>query len=214
MYARGETERIRTTFHTSTRWILYITFPLVLILVAFPADVITLLFGGEYTSAATALRILAAGVWIRCTLGLAGQVTLAIGKTQVNFLEQSVALLSSTVLSFALIPQFGIVGAAWATASCLVLQNLATTAFVFYYLRTLPFTWRHLAFMGTSFAILAPLAVLHIWFDHTWLLLGVGPVLYVGALGLFAWVGGIDQDDRDILRLLQARFFTSFPGRS
>jgi len=214
MCARGEVGRIRTTFHTSTRWVLYITFPLVLLLITFPGDVITLLFGREYASATTALRILTVGVWIRCTLGLAGQVTLAIGKTRINFLEQSVALLTSTVLSFVLIPRLGIVGAAWATASCLVLQNLVTTAFVFHYLRILPLTWRHLAFMGTSLVILAPLAALHIWLDCNWVLVGVGPTLFIGALWLFARVGGIDQNDRAILQLFRAKLLLSLPGRS
>jgi stage V sporulation protein B len=214
MYARGETDRIGTTFHTSTRWILYITFPLVLLLVAFPEGIVTLLFGHEYTSAAAALRILAVGVWIRCTLGLAGQVALAIGKTQINFLEHSVALLSSTVLSFTLIPRLGIVGAAWATAICLVLQNLATTAFVFHYLRILPFTWRHLAFMGASLVVLAPLAALYTWLDRNWVLIGVGPLLYMGTLWLFAKVGGFGRDDRVVLQRVRARLLFSLTGRS
>ena len=213
MYARGEIDRIRAAFHTSTRWILYITFPLVLLLVVFPGRFIALLFGPEYAPAATALRILVVGVWVRCSLGLAGQVTLAIGRTKVNFLEQSVALVSSTALSFALIPRLGIVGAAWATAGCLVLQNLVTTAFVFHYLRVLPFTWRHLLFMGTSLVVLAPLAALFTWLDWDWALVGVAALLYPGALWLFGWLGGVDQDDRAILQLIRARLLSSLPGR-
>jgi O-antigen/teichoic acid export membrane protein len=157
---------------------------------------------------------LAVGVWIRCTLGLAGQVALAIGKTQINFLEHSVALLSSTVLSFTLIPRLGIVGAAWATAICLVLQNLATTAFVFHYLRILPLTWRHLAFMGAALVVLAPLAALYTWLDRNWVLIGVGPLLYMGTLWLFAKVGGFGRDDRVVLQRVRARLLFSLTGRS
>jgi O-antigen/teichoic acid export membrane protein len=213
IYARGEADRIRATFQTSTRWILYLTFPLVVVLVVFPDDVVTLLFGSEYALAATALRILAIGVWIRTMLGLAGQVTLAIGKTCVNFLEQSVALVSTTVLSFVLIPRLGIVGAAWATASCLVLQNLVTTGFVLRYLKILPLTWRHLGFIGVSLLVFVPLAAMHIWLGRSWGLIVVTPLLYVGALGLFGQVRGIDQEDRAVWQTLSSRLASFLPGR-
>jgi O-antigen/teichoic acid export membrane protein len=213
MYARGEIDLIHRTFHTSTRWILYLTFPLVLLLVTFPDDVIALLFGLEYVLAASALRILTVGMWIRCLLGLAGQVTLAIGKTRVNFLEQTVALVSTTIISFALIPRLGIVGAAWATASCLVLQNLVTTGFVLRYLKVLPLTWRHLGFIGVSLLVFVPLAAVHIWLGRSWGLIVIAPLLYVGALGLFGQVRGIDQEDRAIWQTLNSRLASFLPGR-
>lgn len=103
--------------------------PVFLLLVVAPEAVLGV-FGPEYVQAATALRIIAVGMLVSALAGSVGVLLQMTGR-QVAYQYISVAVLAtSVVLSYVLIPRFGINGAAVATSASLVLFNVVAAAYV------------------------------------------------------------------------------------
>lgn len=92
-------------------------------LLAFAPDVL-LLFGPEFTAAATALRILSLGYLMSAFCGPAGTVLNMTGAQQSSGIAMIVALGVDLVLLFTLIPPLGAVGAAIASATSMATWNV------------------------------------------------------------------------------------------
>ncbi len=103
--------------------------PVFLVLFAAPHFVLGL-FGPEYLAAATALRIIAAGMLVSALAGSVG-VFLQMTGRQVAYQYISIAVVAvSAGLSWVLIPRFGINGAAVATSTALVTFNVVAVVYV------------------------------------------------------------------------------------
>ena len=99
-----------------TKWCFLLTFPLFALIFVYPEFLITKLYGAEYVSGATALRILALGFIANSYFGFNYHTLLASGDS--DFLMKcSVASAGiNAVINFMLIPEYGMVGAAIGTA--------------------------------------------------------------------------------------------------
>lgn len=122
---RGE---VAGVFQLTTKWIVIGTFPAFLALAVFPGDVIGIVFGGEYTGAATALTILAVGFFTHAAAGRNRETISALGYTKYIFLSNAVGLTVNVALNLVLIPAYGIVGAAIASALSYALLNAFVNA--------------------------------------------------------------------------------------
>ncbi len=116
LYSQGLVSEARRNFAVLTKWICSATLPLFLILFLFPETIISFLFGENYSSAANALRILSLGFFIGNFLGPIGGALIAIGRTQFVMWVTFAAVILNIGLNVALIPHWGIEGAAIASA--------------------------------------------------------------------------------------------------
>jgi O-antigen/teichoic acid export membrane protein len=98
--------------------------PIVIFLVAFP-DVYLGLFGTEFDSGVTALRILALGQLFNAAAGPVGSVLIMTGHERTACWGVGIGLLTTVILSVALIPPLGVTGAAIADAASFVVWNVA-----------------------------------------------------------------------------------------
>jgi O-antigen/teichoic acid export membrane protein len=98
--------------------------PIVIFLVAFP-DVYLGLFGAEFDSGDTALRVLALGQLFNAAAGPVGSVLIMTGHERKACWGVGLGLLTTVILSIALIPSFGVTGAAIADAASFVVWNVA-----------------------------------------------------------------------------------------
>lgn len=115
LYAQGSLAEIRRNFSVLTKWLCSATLPLFLILFMFPETVISFLFGANYTSAATTLRILSVGFIISNLLGPNGASLIAMGEVRFVMWATLASAVINIGLNVALIPPFGIEGAAIAS---------------------------------------------------------------------------------------------------
>lgn len=88
------------------------------------AEWILSIFGEEYVEAAPALRILSVGIFLSVAASAASQILMMTGNERVMRRNMIIAASVSIVLNFALVPGFGIIGAAIGGASGFALRNL------------------------------------------------------------------------------------------
>lgn len=116
----GEMDDLYTV---STRWIVVGSFPIFALFFLFPEKTLRFFFGPSYGEGQLALQVLLIGFMISLLPGLTGSVLTAVGKTRLMLYISVVTVVLNVVINIALIPVFGIVGAAVATAIARIMNN-------------------------------------------------------------------------------------------
>lgn len=124
LYAAGDMRRLQRVVTAGARAGLLVALPLVIIFVAFGAEILALAFGHEYASGATALAVLAIGQLINTAMGSVGVLLNMTGHEHHTARGVAVAAASNILLNLMLIPYFGILGAAAATATTFFIWNI------------------------------------------------------------------------------------------
>jgi O-antigen/teichoic acid export membrane protein len=201
LHARGERERLDGLFKTLTRWVVAGSLPILLLLLIVPGPVLHL-FGGEFESGTTALRILLIGQAVNVATGSVGFILIMVGRTGWDLAVYAASFALDLVVAFALVPHLGARGAAIAQAVTLVASNGARLYLVWRFVRIQPFH-RHYARLALPAAAgaLAMLGTHALLRNAGWpidLLVtgGVGTVVY--AAGLLAV--GLTPAERGALR--------------
>ncbi|GBE18160.1 stage V sporulation protein B [archaeon BMS3Abin16] len=140
LYARGQKEPLEVVYKTVTKWTFYLNLPVLLIMVFFSPQVMNLMFGPEYIAGYLALSILATGLFTG-TLSFAPYYLLTMSKnTRTIFFISIVATLINVVLNWVLIPVYGLVGAAMATAATYLVNLVLLLAYSWHIMRISPFS--------------------------------------------------------------------------
>jgi O-antigen/teichoic acid export membrane protein len=138
-YRTRKMEReILTLYKTTTKWIFFTGLPFFLILMFFSKNVLNVMFGQEYVASATALSVLGMAFFVQSVL-MTGHLMLIIDKTKYVMMTIIVATIISIFLDIALIPSYGILGAAIATSFSVVLNILLNSFFAWRFTRMNPF---------------------------------------------------------------------------
>ena len=144
LYSQGKINDARHLYKVTTKWLFYLAFPLFLLLFFLPESILVFLFGSEYISAATSLRILSIGYFTVILIASWDQIILAMGKSRIILLSTAIGAGSNVILNLILIPRFGINGAALATSISLIVMALIGLGFLYHYLQVHPFGMDHL----------------------------------------------------------------------
>ena len=113
---------MKESYQSSSKYILTFSLPVFIFLFVF-ANPMLLLFGSEFQNA-VALKILLTGIFIQTIFGLGSSTLSMSGNTKFNLFNVSIALILNISLNYILIPQYGIVGAALATAIALFILSI------------------------------------------------------------------------------------------
>jgi len=116
LWGQNNTAPLGSIYAVMTKWCFLLTFPLFALIFVYPEYFITRLYGAQYVSGATALRILALGFIANSYFGFNYHTLLASGDS--DFLMKcSIASAGiNAVINFMLIPEYGMIGAAIGTA--------------------------------------------------------------------------------------------------
>jgi O-antigen/teichoic acid export membrane protein len=123
MIAQQAFGRARVVYQAATLWLSAISFPVYLTLAAF-APLMMRLFGEPFTSGATALTILSLAMLINMGTGAVRAALFMGGKSSWILLDNAIALAINVGLNLALIPEYGMSGAAIAWAVSILVGNL------------------------------------------------------------------------------------------
>jgi len=115
---------VERSLKTATYWIFSLVFPTFLIMLLFSEQVLNLLWGSQYSQASLALSILALGYLVDAMAGRIGSFLKSKGYTKYILYNNALALTLNLALNVVLIPIYGIIGAAIATACSTALTNL------------------------------------------------------------------------------------------
>ena len=212
LHGRGEVRQLESLYRTCTRWGLYLTTPLFLVVLAFPADVLALL-GEGFAPGAVPLAILAAGQMANLGTGAVGLILVMSGRQNRLLTLSALALGTNVVLNVLWIPRYGLAGAALATALSLGALFSAALATVRKSPGVWPYDRRLLKGALATVAAGGGLAALRLVAPRLTELPGGAVWLPAAAVltayGLFAallTLTGLDQEDRDLLdRLTRSR---------
>ncbi|CAN5234810.1 flippase [soil metagenome] len=124
LLSRGDNERAEGMYQTSTNWLMLSSWPIYLTMAVF-APVILGVFGEEFLVGQAALMTLALAQLFSMAAGPANTVLLMGGYSLLNTLNTVVALVLNIGLNLILIPRYGLEGAAIATLTSILANNLA-----------------------------------------------------------------------------------------
>lgn len=123
LYALGEIDRLQATVTSTARVILVLTALVATCLVLFGKPVIAFALGAEYTAGYVAILILGVGQLFNAAFGSVVFLLNMTGYERITVRVLALAVAMNIGLNFALIPLFGLEGAAAATAATLALWN-------------------------------------------------------------------------------------------
>ncbi|WP_192868267.1 flippase [Calderihabitans maritimus] len=130
LYAREQTVQLQQMISNTAKIILAVAVPIVAVLVAFGKSILSL-FGSDFMSGQLALVVLSVGQLMNAGFGPVGQLAIHTGNENGTALIVGLAALMNILLNLLLIPKWGVVGAAMATAVSLAVWNLLLSVFVY-----------------------------------------------------------------------------------
>jgi O-antigen/teichoic acid export membrane protein len=206
LYERKAMVELESLYKTTAQWSFTLALIVFLIFVMFSEPILGL-FGAEFREGASVLVILGVGQLVNAATGQAGYMLVMTGHSVLTLVNTIVLLAVSAVLDVALIPRFGLLGAAIAGSVAIMVFSVLRAAQVYVILKMHPFRrsyWKPvaaglLAISGVSalrFVLPARRETVEIL-----LALPVFLSLYV----LLIYRLGLEGDDRTVLMALQRR---------
>jgi O-antigen/teichoic acid export membrane protein len=207
LHSEGNYDKLKTFYQTVTKWSLTFNLPIFLFLVIFGTNVLQL-FGNDFNAGFTGLVILSASALFNASVGACGALLNMSGYSKINFYNSIIYLVCTLALDFALIPSFGLTGAALAGSLTIIIVNSLMSIQVYWLLnRIVPFN-RSFYKPLTAAAVAGLLAVVlkySFWAERVLLqTLLFGGLMLVVYFGLIIWLK-LSPEDKLILEKLRKK---------
>jgi O-antigen/teichoic acid export membrane protein len=206
-FSQNKHRELDSLYKTISKWIFALTLPLCSLLLLFPENILNT-FGRDYPQGAMALIILALGWVVHSAAGTSGIVLTMSGRSKLHLLNFSFLLITNILLNLMLIPAYGFVGAAFATAGSIILVDIVTLLEVRFILNMFPFRWDYLkplviggALFGVAM-IFAPLSGFD--YNNSFILVGTAAA-YTGIYLLVFLFLGTGKEEKALLKQLMQR---------
>ena len=201
LHAQENTEDLGRLYKDVTRWTFTGAFAIFLLIVLLTSEILTVFGGKEYAAGATALIIVAFAQLFSTSVGPANRMLAMTDNQTVLMIITTIGALTGVAVCFALIPTFGMIGAAIGAAAAILTENTATLIFVRRRLGFWPYNlvfWKPLA-AGLLAAALA--YAVKVLLALPGLLLTVGAVAAVFGISFLALLllFGLNDTDREFL---------------
>jgi O-antigen/teichoic acid export membrane protein len=144
LFARGDREGIAKLYWSTAIWMAVFTFPIFVLTTSLSGPVTVGLYGERYAGSSTYLALLSIGYFFGAALGFNGLTLKVIGRLRYIVGINVAAAITNVALCLVLIPRYGPLGAAFATASTLVVHNILKQAGLRLGSGISVFEWRYL----------------------------------------------------------------------
>lgn len=124
LYARGDLKELQRLVTTSVRAAFAVSVPIAIILATFSKPILRIVYGSEFEQGGVALSFLCAAQVVNVGTGLVGQILVMTGHERDAAFGLGIGVGVNVILNAALIPLWGIAGAAVATGVSLVVWNV------------------------------------------------------------------------------------------
>jgi O-antigen/teichoic acid export membrane protein len=207
LHARGEPTLLARLFQSLTKWIIGLTLPLAVVIVVFSRPLMRI-FGHDFEGGWPILVIGTLGQLVNCGVGSVGYLLLMSGHEK-RLIKVQVAMAGVMIAaSVALIPHWGIIGAAVAAAITNVGMNVWNLLEVRKALGISPYNRGYYRLILPLFCMTAVTVILRMnasRFHHDWLSLTVTLIVAYIVFGGATVMLGLDADDRMIISAVWAR---------
>jgi len=211
LYAREQLQMLNRMYQTLTKWIFGLTVPLAAVMTIFAVPLMRV-FGPDFEAGWPILVVGTLGQLINCAVGSAGTILLMSGHQRRLIWIQAATAVIMVVLSLALIPLWGITGAAVAAAVSLGVANVWYLVEVRRGIGLFPYNrqWLRLAMpLAGSCGILLVLRRFVVYRPE-WSVAGLGLIVAYLTFAGIAWGFGLDADDRIIANAIWSRVSSIF----
>ena len=202
-YAKNDIIGMHHIYKLVTRWILTLVIP-VLILISLFSTKIMLLFGADFLQSSNALIILSIGTSIFAIFGVSGAALVVSGHQKLNLVNAFIATMLNIILNIILIPKFGIMGAAYATISSMLLISIARLIETSIFLKINPFSFKVFKSIIAGILTCGILQYIkpYLMEYHTIVTLTLAFIIVMISYSALLVLFKFDDDDKDFLRSL------------
>jgi len=131
LYAKGDMKRLQGVVTKSARAMLFVSLPIAVGLIIFGHGFLLIFFGPEFTRGQVALAILSVGQLVNVAAGSVGLLLVMTGYERDVALSVGISAVLNVILNAVLIPQWGLEGAATATATSRIITNLLVVVWMY-----------------------------------------------------------------------------------
>ncbi len=212
LHTRGDLALLSRLFQSLTKWVVGLTLPLALVIIVFARPFMRI-FGHEFEYGWPILIIGTVGQLVNCGVGSVGYLLLMSGHERRLVKVQTAMAAAMVVLSAALVPLWGLIGAAVAAAATNVGTNLWNLFEVRKALGLSPYNRGYLRLLPATAAACAVTLVLQRYsdiFHHDWLTVGVALGLAYSIFAGMILLVGLEADDRLIGQAIWSRVRGAF----
>lgn len=208
----SQTRRLGQLYRLATKWVLYASIPFALVFCFAPREVLVLMYGPRYAGGARLLIIFTIMRLIDALAGPVGVLLIFTARQRLFSVVSGGSLMVCATLNYLLIPRFGAVGAAWATASANTGMMLALIIGVRATIGTWPWEWRWVKGIVASAAVACTLSLM----AHLDLKPPLVGLLFPLALSIVVFyctllLLGLDPEDREVIQTLRS-YLVTFGG--
>lgn len=160
LYSQGDTNELQSVYETVTRWSLTVAIPPGLIIGIYSSEFLSV-FGSGYTAGSAVLILLALGQITNCAVGPSGFLLMMTNNQYLNMVNQWLLGILNVILNYILLNEYGLIGAALATAGVLAFINILRVVEVWYVEDLYPYSksfWKPLVAGIVSGAIMIGLS--------------------------------------------------------
>lgn len=206
LHSAGENSQLDALLKVSTRWVLYTSIPIILVIVLSSRDVMGFIFGTEYITGATPLVILSVGGMIRVGMGAIGMVMIMTGHQNPWLLISLFMFLLNISLNLYLIPRYGLTGAALGSS----VSSVIPAVIGLFQARKLVKVWPYgkdfyKVMLAGGASLLALLSLQGISFDSAAVTLALRSFTSITAYLAVILVLGLNPDDRKMFRMVKGK---------
>lgn len=130
LHSQEMTEDLGQLYKDVTRWTFTGAFAFFLMIVLLAGEILTVFGGADYAAGFTALIVVAAAQLYSTSVGPASRMLAMTGNQNTLMVITTVGALTGVAACFALIPSFGLIGAALGASAAIVTENTSTLVFV------------------------------------------------------------------------------------
>ena len=158
LYAKNKNSEIKRNYIILTKWLMFISIPIFIVLIFFPSEVLRFVYGAEYVISSTALRIGSIQGLILNIFGLNKYNLISFGKTKMILISSGITLFLNFFLNILLIPIYSINGAIGATLVSMFISNIVLSYYLYHYFRVQPFSKN---LIKTAFVLSFPILIIY-----------------------------------------------------
>jgi len=201
LHKKKKMVELENTYKTVTKIIFTIVFPLFLVFITFGRDILAV-FDTEFIVGFWALVILSIAHLVNSTTGSCGTIISMAGHSKIILINHVIVFTINIALNIILIPMYGIIGAAIATCSSMVIINIIRLIELYVMFKMHPYKWSYLK------PIIAGLisVIIVSFLDFYWLI----KVIILGVIYLvFIFIMRLDKEEKNILDSIISKVFKS-----
>ncbi|MBU6997883.1 MAG: flippase [Theionarchaea archaeon] len=212
LFSRGLLLEMKKVYVIVSKWVLFLTVPLFVVLFCNAETLFQFLYGHKYLEAVLPFRIIAAGYLLHIAFGPNGGALIAMGKTRVMMVTIAVTALTNLAANLFLIPRLGMEGAAISMLITLIVAAMARGSALYRLSGIHPLERNYVKSLLISFpvilgcqAVLERIAALEAW------MLPILLVMYTVLYGFCMILArSVDQEDIWMLMTVEKKLGVEF----